>query len=55
MVNGLLKREVPIVKECEIKAHVTGCEPFITTNEGEEGVDVPYIVHGYGLWVMSYG
>jgi hypothetical protein len=30
--------EVPIVEQSEVKAHVSACEPFITTNEREEGV-----------------
>ena len=51
--KGVLKPiGVPALEKRHIKAHMRRCEPVITTNEREKGIEVPDIVHikcVYGL------
>jgi hypothetical protein len=45
--------KIPVLKQGYIKAHMRTCEPVIATNKGKEGIEVPYIVHGCQLCVVS--
>ena len=41
--------EIPILKQCHIKAHMRRCEPVFRTNERKKGIEVPNVVHSMAL------
>jgi hypothetical protein len=51
--KGILEAiKIPVVKQCDVKAHMRRCEPVITTNKRKEGIEVPYIVHVFSALIV---